>query len=167
MASGDTLLILLPHGYVPPATNPATLDARNGHPILRFDDTTSESGYWEVAMPSNYSGGGITETYVWMADGVTTNQCIWAGALERHEDDNFDLDSDGFAADQKSGAAVAPSADGEVSYDDVTHTDGAQMDSVAVTESFRYAARRLPSETSPADNLGADAQLLKIIIKET
>jgi len=167
MASGDTLLILTPLGSVPPASNPATLDTRNGHPIARFDDTTSESLYWETAMPAHYGGGGTTETYIWMADGVVVNQAIWAGAFERHEDDNFDLDSDGFAADQKSGAAVAPSVDGEVSYDAVAHTDGGQIDGIVAGESLRYAARRLPAETSPADNLVGDAELLKIIIKET
>ena len=43
MSSGDTLLIFNPLHNEPPASNPATLDTRNQHPILDFDAATNES----------------------------------------------------------------------------------------------------------------------------
>ena len=43
MASGDTLLVFTPLHNEPPASNFATLDLRNLHPVLDFDPTTNES----------------------------------------------------------------------------------------------------------------------------
>lgn len=164
MASGDTLLILTPLGASFPTSNFPTLDTRNNHPVLDFDDTTEESCFWNLVMPRHYGAGGITATYIWMASGVTVNEAVWGGAFERHEDDAFDLDADGFAADQNSPAATAPSADGEVSYDTIAFTD-AQIDGVLVGESFRYRAKRVAADAG--DDLVGDAMLLIIELRET
>lgn len=164
MASGDSLAIYTAHMGQPPAANYATLSSRNTHLILQFNDTTDESIYFPGVMPRNYAGGGVTVRICWMATSATTNEVVWAVAWERHEDDAFDLDGDGFAA-ARTVTATAPSASGEVSYDDIAFTDGAQMDSVAAGESFRLHVYRDADDGD--DDMVGDAELLRVEIRET
>lgn len=164
MASGDTLCWWEPKANDYPSANAASFGVRNNHPILEFDKDTDEETVFPGYMPAAYAGGGVTVILIWMADGVIVNEVVWDAQFERHEDDNFDLDGDGFAAVQ-SVTATAPSADGETSYDSITFTDGAQMDSLEAEESFRLKIRR--DADNGADDLAADAQLLRIVLKET
>ena len=60
MASGDTLLVFHPFDNEPPSANYATLDIRNLHPVLDFDDSTDESAVFSAVLPWAYSGGGLT-----------------------------------------------------------------------------------------------------------
>tara|TARA_R100000655_G_scaffold24031_2_gene48322 strand:- start:1341 stop:1856 length:516 start_codon:yes stop_codon:yes gene_type:complete len=77
MASGDTLFILTPQAYTPPATNYATLDTvadastpNMSIPVLDFDGSADESADWYVTVPSHYAGGGFTFSYTYaMSDG--------------------------------------------------------------------------------------------------
>ena len=64
MASGDTLLIFTPLHNEPPASNMATLDVRNGHPVLDFDATTNESAVFSGVMPQNYAGTTGATVYI-------------------------------------------------------------------------------------------------------
>ena len=72
MATGDTLAVFTPKSNVPPTSNGATLDQRNNHLVLDFDDTTDESAVFESFLPEHYDGGGLTVTLVWMATSATT-----------------------------------------------------------------------------------------------
>ena len=81
MASGDTLFILTPQAYTPPATLYATLDTiADGStpamsiPVLDFDGgSQNESADWYVTVPSHYAGGGFTFSYAYaMSDTVGT-----------------------------------------------------------------------------------------------
>ena len=81
MASGDTLFILTPQAYTPPATLYATLDTvADGSapamsiPVLDFDGgSQDESADWYVTVPSHYAGGGLTFSYTYaMSDTVGT-----------------------------------------------------------------------------------------------
>jgi hypothetical protein len=164
MASGDTLIILTALNNSPPATSYATLDTRNSHPVLDFDAAADENALFDVFMPRNYDGGGVTITLVWMASTAEVNEVRWETSFERHQDDIDDLDSDSFATEQIVEATCA-SASGEPAYDTITHTDGAQMDSVAEGESFRLRLRRNADHAN--DDMAGDAELLKIEIKET
>lgn len=164
MASGDTLIVFTPLHNEPPSSNAATVDLRNQHAVLDFDAATDESARFGSVMPRNYAGGGVTVTLVWMASTATTGDTIWDVSWERHADDAFDLDSDGFAA-VNAVTDTAASATGEVSYPTVTFTDGADMDSVAVGESFRLNVTRDANNAS--DTMAGDAELLRIEIKET
>ena len=72
MASGDTLFILTPQAYTPPATVYATLDTvADGStpamsiPVLDFDGAQDESADWYVTVPSHYAGGGFTFSYAY------------------------------------------------------------------------------------------------------
>ncbi len=167
MASGDTLLIFEPKNNDPPATIYATLDTRNLHPVLDFDAAADEEAVFPIFLPKAYGGGGITITLIWMASTATSGNVVWQAAFERHVDDGFDLDSDGFAAFNNGGQDVAPSASGEVSYDTVTFTDGVDMDSLAANESGRLKIRRDADSTDATDDMAGDAELLRVIVKET
>jgi len=80
MASGDTLFILTPQAYTPPATLYATLDTvadastpAMSIPVLDFDGSADESADWYVTVPSHYAGGGLTFSYAYaMSDTVGT-----------------------------------------------------------------------------------------------
>lgn len=145
-----------------PATNPATFVVRNNHLLLAFDTTTQETAYFGGVIPPSYAGGDIEVTIVWLAASATTGDCRWAVAFERHQDDAFDLDADGFAADIEA-TSTAASASGEPQYATLTFTQAA-ADGVAAGESFRLRVRRDPADA--ADNMAGDAQLLAVLLEE-
>ena len=64
-----------------------------------------------------------------------------------------------------SSAVAAASASGEVVYDTVTFTDGADMDSWAVGELAIVRVRRFASDAG--DTMAGDTQLVSIEIRET
>ncbi len=165
MASGDTLLVFTPHANQPPATAFATLDTRNDHLVLDFDADADEEAIFGSVLPRAYGGGGLTVMLVWMASTANANECDWEAQFERHENDAFDLDADGFAAVQGV-IATAPSVSGEASYDDITFTSGAQMDSLVAGESFRLKIRR-DADDATNDDMTGDAELIRVEIRET
>jgi len=164
MASGDTLCVFTPHSNQPPATVYATFTTRNTHLLLAFDDTTNEYAYFPGVLPRNYAGGGVTVTVIWLAATATDGSALWTMAWERHEDDVTDLDADSFAADHAVLAHCA-SASGEPSYDAIAFDDGADMDSLAVGESFRLRIFRHADDGT--DDMVGDAQLGRIEVRET
>lgn len=165
MASGDTLKVWTAASNEPPSSAAATFDTRNNHLVLEFDDAVAEDAIFGGILPRHYAGGGITALFVWMADTATSNGIVLEGAFERHADDAFSLDADGFATGQNTGDAPAPSATGEVSYDTATFTDGGQIDGLLVGESFRFRVRRLVADGN--DDMVGDAQLLRVELRET
>lgn len=172
MASGDTLLILTPLDNTPPATLYATLDTVTGAstpaesvPVLDFDDTTAEYADFYCMMPRNYGGGGLTLTFAWSA-AAAANTAVLRAAFRRVQDDAEDLDTTAQTYDFNTTGALTPaSAVGEVAYDSLTFTDGADMDSVSVGEYFILRVGRAPADAN--DTLVGDASLHAIEIKET
>ena len=166
MASGDTLVVFGPQEGVPTATNEAELIQRNRHFLAAYDAATDEDMVFSGVMPAAYAGTtGITVTIIWAAATATANDVIWNAAIERLNDDAVDIDSDSFAAANASPAATAPSASGELSYDDITFTDGADMDSLVAEESFRIKITR--DADNGSDDMAGDAQLWAVVITET
>jgi hypothetical protein len=163
MASGNTLLIFTALHNAPPASNPATFDTENGTPVLEFDTTTQEIAIFLGVLPRHYASGGVTVYVHWAADTATTGTIGWDVAFERIGDGSQDITADGFASAQTVTAATVPGTAGLVDITNVAFTDGAQMDSVAVGESFRLRVRRDVANDSAA----GDAQLLAVEIKET
>ncbi|MHC4500358.1 MAG: hypothetical protein ACYS21_14740, partial [Planctomycetota bacterium] len=98
MASGDTLLIFTPLHNEPPASNYATLDIRNQHPVLDFDAATNESAVLTGVMLRNYTGGGITVYLHYAMSSAISGDVDWDVAFERIGDGQQDIDSDGFAS---------------------------------------------------------------------
>ena len=166
MASGDTLLIFHPFNNEPPASNYATLDARNLHPVLDFDDSTDELAVFSAVLPRAYSGGGLTVYIHWAATSATSGDAVWEAAFERIGDGQQDIDSDGFAAANYV-ADTAPGTSGYVTPAAITFTDGADMDSVAAGEGFRLKISRDADGTNATDDMTGDAELRFVEVKET
>ena len=164
MASGDTLCVFTAQSNLPPLTNFATVDLRNAHMVLDFDDTTAESATFGGVLPRNYAGGGITATLIWLATTATTGNVKWNAQFERHQDDTDDLDSDSYATAQTATGTTATTS-GAPQYTTIAFTNGAQIDSVAVGESFRLKITR--DAVDGADTMTGDAELSRIELRES
>lgn len=164
MASGDTLAIFTPPHNVPPSSNYATLNVRNGHLVLEFDDTTQESAFFAGLMPRNYAGGGITAYLHWMAKTAVALTGGWDVTFERDADAGDDMDADSFATAQTFTAATVPGTSGVVKVTNVAITAGAAgTDSLAAGDAFRLRVRRDVAN----DTAVGDLQLLAVELKET
>jgi len=114
-------------------------------------------------MPRNYAGGGVTNTIFWSGGTATVGTVVWQTAFER-VGTVLDIDADSFATGNN-GTTVTPSTAGSVTSTAIAHTDGAQIDSIAVGELFRLAVTREVADAQ--DSKVDDAELLGIEIKET
>jgi hypothetical protein len=128
-----------------PASNYASLDTRNSHPVLDFDTTTQEATCFHGVLPNDYAGGGITVS-IWCA--------IDASSL--------DIDADSFATAQTITAATVPGTSGQVLKQSVNIADGTDMDSLAAGELFRIRIRRDVAN----DTATGDAELLRVMMEE-
>ncbi len=164
MASEDTLIIFTPLHNEPPASNFATLDLRNLHPVLDFDATTNESAVFRAVMPRSYAGTtGVTVYIHYAMTSATSGTVDWDAAWERIGDQQLDIDGDSFAAVNSVDNTTVPGTSGLVDIVAITFTDGADMDSVAVGELFRLKITR----DATNDDATGDAELIAIEIKET
>ena len=163
MATGNTLLVFKAFENEPPTTNPATPDLRNGHPCLDFDDTTAEGAVFSGVLPRHYAGSGITVYAHWAATSAVSGTGGWTIEIERIGDGQQDIDSDGFASAQTIVAATVPGTSGLIDIVNVAISNGANMDSLAVGESFRLRIKRDVAN----DTAVGDLELYKIEIKET
>jgi len=174
MASGDTLLIFIPQSGMPPATNFATFDIIAGGStpaesiiVLDFDADSSEYMDFKFALPTNYDGGGLDVCIIFSMtsdhDEGTPHKVRWEAAIAAITNDNVDMNSDQ-AYDFNGTSATVPSEVGEVSYDHILFTDGADMDSLAAGS---MAILRIYRDHDHADdNATGDAELQMISIKE-
>ena len=162
MASGDTLITLLPYNNEPPTALYATFDTRNQHPVLDHDLT--EISVFTAIMPRSYAGGGVTVYLHYAMTSAVANDIRLDTEFERIGDQQQDLDADGFAAAQNTGDITVPGAAGLVDIVSTTHTDGGQMDSAAVGESFRLRVERVAVVGTDA---AGDLELVAIEIMET
>ena len=151
MASGDTLAKFLPQHGEPPASNPATPDTRNQHPVLDFDATTNESIVFSDVMVRHYDGGGATVYIHYSMSTATANTIDWDVAWERIGDQQLDIDGDSFAAVNSVDNTTVPG------------TYGPDMDSVAVGEGYRLKITR----DAVNDDAAGDGEVRLVEIKET
>ncbi len=163
MASGDTLAIFTPLHNEPPSSNAMTIDLRNQHPVLDADTTTGEDAIFTGIMPRNYAGTtGVTVYVHWAASTAITGTIGWLVAFERIGI-ALDIDADSFAAANTIVAVTVSATSGIVVITNITFTDGADMDSVAVGELYRIKITRDVAN----DTAAGDAELLGVEIKET
>lgn len=169
MASGNTLCRFLPAHNEPPTANYATLDTRNGHPVLDFDGGTDEEAVFSDVLPSHYAGGGLTVETFWSFTSPTTSGSLRVQAdIERIDASSLDIDADSFTGTFQSAGGTAPGTSGQVIKVTITFTSGAQMDSLAAGEPFRLKIRRDADGTSGTDDIStSDAELLAVYVKET
>lgn len=173
MASGDTLLILEAANAKLPGSSAAQFTSISGGAtpserdvLLNFDSASVEYADWKGVLPRHYAGGGLTLTLTWLASSATTGGVVWGAAIRRMNDDAEDFDSTAHSYDfNDSGTCTAPSAVGENSYDNITFTSGADMDSLAAGEVFYLRIRRTVS--AGGDTMAGDARLSTIEIRET
>ena len=164
MASGDTLLIFHPYNNEPTATVYATLDTRNQHPCLDFDASTNESAVFSSVMPQHYAGTtGVTVYLHYAMSSAVADTVDWDVAFELIGDQDLDIDGDSFAAVNSVDDTTVPDTAGLVDIVSVAFTDGADMDSVAVGDSFRLKVTR----DAVSDDAAGDAELYKVEIRET
>ena len=164
MASGDTLLIFLPQMVEPPSSNYATLDLRNQHPVLDFNDTTNESAVFSGIMPQNYAGTtGVTVYLHFAMSTASSGDVDWDVAFELIGDQDQNIDSDSFAAVNSVDDTTVPGTAGLVDIVSVAFTDGADMDSVLAGDGFRIKITR----DAASDSASGDAELRFIEIRET
>ena len=106
MASGNTLCAFVPALCASfPASNYATPDLRNNHPVLDFDGSTDEEAYFELVMPAHYGGGGIAiDLYVALTS-ATSGTSRWQTDIERINSAGPDLESDSFVGTFQSAGA--------------------------------------------------------------
>ncbi len=167
MASGETLVPISVLSNEPPGSIAALPDRRNFHAVLDFDDTVDEEAVFTAIMPRSYGGGGVTIYIHYSMETAIANEVVWQTAFERVGDGVQDVDADGFEAFQTSGAITVPGTSGNVDITTTTHTDGTQMDNIAVGEKFRLKIRRDADDTSATDDATGNAELHAIEIKET
>jgi hypothetical protein len=163
MSSGDTLAVFIPLANQPPASNYATLNARNGHLVLEFDTTTQETAIFAGKMPRHYGGGNLVVYVSWMAASATTGTGGWDVTFERDADGGDDMDADSFATAQTVTAATVPGTSGVIKVTSVTCTAGSTgTDSIAAGDDFRLRIRRDVAN----DTAAGDLQLLSVEVKE-
>jgi hypothetical protein len=160
MASGDVIEIFYPASNEPPTANYATLDTRNSHPVLDFDDTTAEFAIF-TGLLMGYAGGGITVSVGFSATSATTNTIGFTVEIERIGDQVLDIDADSFATAQTITAVTVPSTSGLVDVVSVNISNGANMDSLANGEQFRLRLKRdVANDTATGD---AEVHWIKIV----
>jgi hypothetical protein len=162
MASGDTLAILTPLCNEPPVSNYATLDMRNQHPVLDFDDATNESTVFSSVMPQNYTGGGVTVYLHYAMTSATSGDVDWDVTFERIGDQQQDIDSDGFATAKSVDDTTVPATSGMVDVVSIAFS-AAEADSIAAGEGFRIKVTR----DAASDTAAGDAELALVEIRET
>lgn len=165
MASGDLLAAWGPRDGLPPSTNYARHDTRNGHPVLNFKDATAnERIVFEDCLPPHYSAGGITLEFWFVAATATTGDVIFSAAFERLIEGGHDIDADSFATEQVSAAATANGTSGILTKGTISFTDG-QIDGLLAGENYRCYLER--KQDNGSDTMAGDAQLRRVKLKET
>ena len=156
-----------PAGNNPPATIFATVDTRNSHLVLDFDGATDEEAVFAGVLPTAYAGGGLT-VELWVAfTSATSGTARWQADIEATLAETLDIDADSFTGTFQSAACVANATSGIATLVTITFTSGAQMDSLAAGGAFRLKVRRDADGTSGTDDIATDAELLRVVVRET
>ena len=168
MASGQ----IFPLTPLPPGTLGAPLDILVGAStpaeswaIATFADAAAAYMDFEGTL-RGYGGGGLSLD-IPSAALVNTNNMVLQAAFRFIPDDTEDIDTTVHTYDYNTVTVAAPSVVGEVTYDTITFTDGADMDSGANGQMFKLRILRDPAHAS--DNLASTAQLLLagVVLRET
>jgi hypothetical protein len=154
-------------GNNPPASAYATPDTRNSHAVLDFDGATDEEAVFAGVLPTVYAGGGLTVETYWAFTTATSGSLRVQADIERIDASSLDTDADSFTGSFQSAGGTAPGTSGQIIKVTITFTSGAQMDSLAAGEAFRLKIRRDADGTSGTDDITTDAELFRVVLRET
>ncbi len=163
--TGDTLNIFLPQHATFPASNFATPDLRNNHPVLDFDGVTDEEAYFESYLPANYGGAGITADIYVMFTSATSGTVRFQADFERLNAGGPDQDADSFSGTFQSNGGSANGTSGITTKVSVSFTNS-QINGLLVGEPFRLKLRRDADGTSGTDDITTDAEVERVILRE-
>lgn len=172
MASGDLLDTL----YAARANQPSTLYAPFGFalggstpieavPVCLFDPSTVWYVDFEIILPPNYAGGGLTFVIEFSSetDTNTSHQVVWGAALRRI--DTAETFSSSHSYSYQTVTATIPSAVDKTKTANITMTSGGQMDSLAAGERAILRIKRVATDGS--DDCTGNVRLHSIQVKET
>lgn len=163
----NTILQFFPRDAEFPATGFATIDTRNNHPCLDFDDTTTETVFFTGFIPqgATFAGTGTALTFVLesTATSATSGNIGWNVALERIVAGGIDIDADNFGTAQNGSAAVSGTS-GIVTEVSVTFTQAQLPTSLAAGDMIRVRVQR---NTSVSGDHSGDAELLGVYANMT
>lgn len=171
MATGEFMFEAGPLAAIGPSTDYAVLDERAGGstppealPCADFDDTTAEYLDFEVSLPPNYDGGGLSLALEWAATTATSGAVVWRAAFRRIVADDDDIDDSHTYDFNQASADTAPGTCGQESALSIAFTDGADMDSLGAGEKAILRVGRLP--TDGGDTMVGDAELRRVYVTE-
>lgn len=128
---------------------------------LDFVDGSTTSCEATIAMPSDWNGGTITATFLWMANDGTTNAVVWGLQAYAY--------ADGVALDQAWGAQqTVTQANASTAYQVHISTATSALTvggSPAASDLVQFRVQRLGANGS--DTMTADAKLLGVMITYT
>ena len=148
----------------PPASGFATIDLRNGHPVLDFDASAAEVAQFTGELPATYAGGADVDVDLqWCATSATSGAVVWQASLERLGTAT-DIDADSFGTTVSAGAVTVPGTSGQSLVTTITLSGAGELDSIAAGERFRLRLERLA--TDAADTATGDAELMSVSVSE-
>ena len=166
MASGDTLVVLVPTDNEPPASAYATFDVRNGHSVLAFDDTDDQAAIFSFVLPSGYAGGGLTVRLHYSMGSAAEGKVRLDVSFERIGNQVLNVDSDSFAGAQSALIAAVPSESGLTDVVTVPFADGSEIDGLMAGDLGRIRIERKPTDASN-DTASGDLELHAVEIRES
>lgn len=127
-------------------------------------DAASDEYIDLLCVLEGYDGGGLTIKLKWSSEDQTSGNVLWEAAIRRIQDDVEDIETS-HSYDFNQVTAAAPSVVGELSYDSITFTSGADMDSLADGELFVLRVKRNADDAG--DTMSNDAYLWSVTGVET
>ena len=143
--------------------NPATIESRNGHGVVAFDDSTEQAAFFNGVAPQALGTNGLVLTLDVMAATGVIGAAVFSVALERVQVATTDLDVDSFGPAWTTEVAV----DGVSGVPTRTQVSFALSETggLAAGEPFRVLIRRKVSDAR--DDLVGKAQVLRVFVEES
>lgn len=155
-AGTKTIARWFPMNNEPPASNFATLDTRNGHPVLDFDTTTQETACFRGVLPQGtVLTSGVTVFLQCSLTSATSGTVGWDVSFER-VNASLDIDADNFGTAQVITATTVPGTSGQTLVMSVNFSQAQLPTSLAAGDQYRLRIRRDVAN----DTAAGDAELL-------
>lgn len=151
-----------PQDNEPPSASYATFDTRNGHPVLDFDDASTEYAIFTGLAKNNNtlrSAGNIFVLIVWAATSATSGNVVWGAEIELLNKSSTDLDSNNFGTMSQVVAATHGTS-GKLTYSKLSFSNNL----LEMLSKFRLRIQRTGGHGS--DSMSGDAELRGVYLIE-